>query len=79
VRVVLGLLTVKGDQPTLLEAIQTEVTDQYPSEAVDRRRRARKSRGSIVGQVFSVLSTQGIVDPADWRSRDGSARNGWSM
>jgi predicted transposase YbfD/YdcC len=60
------LLAVKGNQPTLLEAIETEFIDQYQSEAVDRHRQARKSHGRIVAQIASVLPAQGIVDLADW-------------
>jgi predicted transposase YbfD/YdcC len=60
------LLAVKGNQPTLLEAIETEFIDQYQSEAVDRHRQARKSHGRIVGQIASVLPAQGLVDLADW-------------
>lgn len=60
------LLAVKGIQPTLLDAIETEFIDQYRSEAVDRHHQARKSHGRIVGQIASVLPAQGIVDPVDW-------------
>ena len=60
------LLAVKGNQPTLLEAIETEFINRSPSEAVDRHRQARKSHGRIVGQIASVLPAQGIVDPVDW-------------
>ncbi len=60
------LLAVKGNQPTLLEAIETEFIDQHRSDAVDRHRQARKSHGRVVGQIASVLPAQGTVDLADW-------------
>jgi predicted transposase YbfD/YdcC len=60
------LLAVKGNQPTLLAAIETEFIDQFGCAAVDRHGQAHKSRGRIVGQVASVLPAQGIVDLADW-------------
>jgi len=60
------LLAVKGNQPTLLEALETEFIDQSGCDAVDRHGHARKSRGRIVGQIASVLPAQGIVDLADW-------------
>jgi predicted transposase YbfD/YdcC len=60
------LLAVKGNQPTLLQAIETEFIDQHQSETVDRHRQARKSHGRIVGQIASVLPAQGSVDLADW-------------
>jgi predicted transposase YbfD/YdcC len=60
------LLAVKGNQPALLEAIETDFIDQYQSEAVDRHRQAHKSHGRIVGQIASVLPAEGTVDLADW-------------
>ena len=60
------LLAVKGNQPTLLQAIEMEFIDQHQSETVDRHRQARKSHGRIVGQIASVLPAQGSVDLADW-------------
>jgi predicted transposase YbfD/YdcC len=68
------LLAVKGNQPTLLEAIETEFIDQFGCAAVDRHGQAHKSRGRIVGQVASVLPAQGIVDLADWPKRRTIAR-----
>ena len=60
------LLAVKGNQPALLEAIETDFIDQYQSEAVDRHCQAHKSRGRIVRQIASVLPAKGTVDVADW-------------
>jgi predicted transposase YbfD/YdcC len=60
------LLAVKGNQPALLEAIQTDFIDQYQSPAVDRHRQVHKSRGRVVGQIASVLPAKGTVDVADW-------------
>ncbi|EXI84562.1 MAG: Transposase [Candidatus Accumulibacter regalis] len=60
------LLAVKGNQPALLEAIETDFIDQYQSEAVDRHRQIHKSRGRVVGQIASVLPAEGTVDLADW-------------
>ena len=55
------LLAVIGNQPALLEAIQTDFIDQYQSEAVDRHRQAHKSRGRVVGQIASVLPRKKTV------------------
>ena len=60
------LLAVKGNQPTLFEAVETEFIDQFGCEAVDRHGQAHKSRGRIVGQMASVLPAPGIVELADW-------------
>jgi predicted transposase YbfD/YdcC len=60
------LLAVKGNQPALLEAIQTDFIDQSQSPVVDRHRQAHKSRGRIVGQIAAVLPAEGTVDVADW-------------
>jgi hypothetical protein len=60
------LLAVKGNQPTLLDAIETEFIDQSPSEEADRHRQVQPSHGRIVAQVASVLPAEGIVDRADW-------------
>ncbi|MBK7676827.1 MAG: ISAs1 family transposase [Candidatus Accumulibacter sp.] len=56
----------QGNQPALLEAIQTDFIDQSQSPVVDRHRQAHKSRGRIVGQIASVLPAEGTVDVADW-------------
>ncbi len=60
------LLAVKGNQPTLLDAIETEFIDQSPSADVDRHRQVHTSHGQIVAQIASVLAAQGIVDLANW-------------
>jgi predicted transposase YbfD/YdcC len=60
------LLAVKGNQPTLLDAIETEFIDQYQSDDVDRHHQVHPSHGRIVAQIATVLPAQGIVDLADW-------------
>jgi predicted transposase YbfD/YdcC len=60
------LLAVKGNQPTLLDAIETEFIDQYQSDDVDRHRQVHPSHGRIVAQIASVLPAEGVVDLADW-------------
>jgi len=60
------LLMVKGNQPTLLEAIETIFIDQHEVEGVDRQSQVEKSHGRLVGQIASVLPAKGIVDLADW-------------
>jgi predicted transposase YbfD/YdcC len=60
------LLAVKGNQPTLLQAIQAAFIDQHESETVDRQGRVEKSHGRIVGQVASVLDAPGVVNLVDW-------------
>ena len=60
------VIAVKGNQPTLLEAIETEFIDRHLSQNVDRHREARKSHGRIVGQITSVLPAHGVVDLTRW-------------
>jgi predicted transposase YbfD/YdcC len=60
------LLMVKGNQPTLLNAIETAFIDAADAEAVDRQPTAEKSHGRIVAQIASVLSAKGVVPSADW-------------
>ena len=60
------LLAVKGNQPTLLDAIETTFIDQHEAEGVDRQSQVEKSHGRLVGQIASVLPAKGIVDLADW-------------
>ena len=60
------LLMVKGNQPSLLEAIETTFISHAMTDGVDRQGRAEKSHGRIVGQVASVLPAKGTVDLADW-------------
>jgi len=57
---------VKGNQPTLPEAIETNFIDQHEVESVDRQSQVEKSHGRLVGQITSVLPAKGIVDWADW-------------
>lgn len=60
------LLMVKGNQPTLLEAIETTFIDHHEAEGVDRQSQVEKSHGRLVGQIASVLPAKGVVDLADW-------------
>lgn len=60
------LLMVKGNQPSLLAAIETTFISHHDAECVDRQGHAEKSHGRIVGQVASVLPAKGTVDLADW-------------
>jgi predicted transposase YbfD/YdcC len=60
------LLMVKGNQPKLLDAIETAFIDQHESTTIDRQSHAERSHGRMVGQIASVLPAQGIVDLADW-------------
>jgi len=60
------VLAVKGNQPTLFEAIETAFIDQHESTDVDRHRYVNKSHGRIVGQIAAVLPALGVVDLADW-------------
>lgn len=60
------LLMVKGNQPSLLAAIETAFINHHETDSVDRHGHAEKSHGRIVGQVASVLPAKGTVDLADW-------------
>jgi predicted transposase YbfD/YdcC len=60
------LLMVKGNQPSLLEAIEATFIDRHDAKDVDRQGYAEKSHGRIVGQIASVLPAKGTVDLADW-------------
>ncbi len=60
------LLAVKGNQPSLQEAIETAFIDCQGRAEVDRQTHAEKSHGRIVGQTATVLPAQGLVDPANW-------------
>ena len=60
------LLMVKGNQPSLLSAIETAFISRHETDGVDRNGHAEKLHGRIVGQVASVLPAKGIVDLADW-------------
>jgi len=60
------LLMAKGNQPSLLNAIETTFISHHDAEGVDRQSHAEKSHGRIVGQVASVLPAKGTVDLNDW-------------
>jgi len=60
------LLMVKGNQPSLLAAIETTFISHHEGVGVDRQSHAEKSHGRIVGQVASVLPAKGTVDLANW-------------
>ena len=60
------LLAVKGNQPTLLEAIETAFIDQHQAKGVDRQGGVQKGHGRLVAQIAAVLPAQGIVHPVDW-------------
>jgi len=60
------LLMVKGNQPSLMAAIETTFIDQHEVEGVDRQSQVEKSHGRIVGQIASVLPAKGVVDLTDW-------------
>jgi hypothetical protein len=58
-------LAVKGNQATLLAAIETTLIDQRESTEDDRHRYVNKPHGRIVGQIATVLPALGIVDLTD--------------
>lgn len=60
------LLMVKGNQPSLLNAIEMTFISHHDAEGVDRQGHVEKSHGRIVGQIASVLPAKGTVDLADW-------------
>ena len=60
------LLMVKGNQPSLLTAIETAFISSQDTDGIDRDGRAEQSHGRLVGQVASVLPAKGTVDPLDW-------------
>jgi predicted transposase YbfD/YdcC len=60
------LLMVKGNQPSLLNAIETTFISHHDAEGVDRQNHVEKSHGRIVAQVASVLPAKGTVDLTDW-------------
>ena len=60
------LLMVKGNQPSLLNAIEMTFISHHDAEGVDRQSHVEKSHGRIVGQIASVLPAKGTVDLADW-------------
>lgn len=58
------LLTVKGNQPGLLQSIENAFLDRM-SEAVSHEF-VEKSHGRVVSQIASVLPAKGIVDVGVW-------------
>jgi predicted transposase YbfD/YdcC len=60
------LLMVKGNQPSLLAAIEAAFISGHTAENVDRLAHAEKSHGRILSQIASVLPSQGTVNVADW-------------
>ena len=55
------LLMVKGNQPSLLTAIETAFISSHETGGADRNDHAEKSHGRIVGQIAAVLPSKGIV------------------
>ncbi len=60
------LLMVKGNQPSLLAAIEAAFISEHVAENVDRLTHTEKSHGRILSQIASVLPSQGTVNVADW-------------
>ena len=60
------LLMVKGNQPKLLEAIEIAFIDLHDVKSVDRSALVERGHGRTVGQIASVLSAKGIINPGDW-------------
>ena len=60
------LLAVKGNQPTLQDALETAFIDCADRAEVDRHNRVDKSHGRTVGQIASVLPAHEIVDETIW-------------
>jgi len=58
------LLAVKGNQPSLLQAIQDAFVDRR-DEAL-RHEQLEKTRGRMVVQIASILPAKGIVNLNDW-------------
>lgn len=58
------LLTIKGNQASLLQAIQDAFLDRK-AEA-PRHEWVEKSHGRLVCQIASVLPAAGVLDPAAW-------------
>ncbi len=57
---------VKGNQPSLMEAIETAFISQHEALGVDRQCQVEKSHGRTVGQIASVLPAKETVDLNDW-------------
>ena len=60
------LLMVKGNQPSLLNAIETSFISHRDTRGVDRQNHVEKSHGRTVGQIASVLPAKGTVSLSDW-------------
>ena len=60
------LLMGNCNQTKLLETIETAFIDQHGVESVGRSALVERGHGRTVGQIASLLSAKGIVDPADW-------------
>jgi len=60
------LLMVKGNQPSLLAAIEAAFIGGHAAENVDRLAHTEKSHGRILSQIASVLPSEGTVKVADW-------------
>jgi predicted transposase YbfD/YdcC len=58
------LLAVKGNQPTLHEAIQVAFVDQ--SSAQPKHVQVEQSHGRAVGQIAWVAPAEGVVNITDW-------------
>lgn len=58
------LLTVKGNQPGLLQSIQNAFLDR--TDEATSYERVEKSHGRLVIQIASVLPAKGIVDTNAW-------------
>lgn len=58
------LLAVKGNQPTLFEAIQAAFVDQ--SSAQPQHTQVEKSHGRVVGQTAWVAPAEGVVNLTEW-------------
>lgn len=59
------LLAVKGNQPSLYEAIQAAFVDQASAQTAHAQ--VEKSHGRSVGQLAWVAPAKGIVNIDDWR------------
>lgn len=60
------LLMVKGNQPSLLAAIEAAFISGHTAENVDRLEHTEKSHGRILSQIASVLPGESTVNVADW-------------
>lgn len=60
------LLMVKGNQPSLLNAIETSFISHRDTRSVDRQNHVEKSHGRTIGQIASVLPAKGTVSLSDW-------------